>query len=79
MGDMIKATQLSELAICLEDNDPRISDLARLFFHELSCKDQGNSIYNIIPDTVSNLSISTSKWRYFHSFSFFLYFVYQSL
>jgi condensin complex subunit 1 len=38
MGDMIKATQLSELAMCLEDTDARIADLARLFFHELSCK-----------------------------------------
>lgn len=25
--------------------------------------DQGNSIYNIIPDTVSNLSVPTTKWR----------------
>jgi condensin complex subunit 1 len=30
--------QISEMALCLEDKEPRIADLARLFFHELSCK-----------------------------------------
>ncbi len=42
------------MALCLEDKESRISDLARLFFHELSQK--GNAIYNILPDLISSLS-----------------------
>lgn len=38
MGDMIKTTQLSELAMCIEDKDSRIAELTRLFFFELSLK-----------------------------------------
>lgn len=42
---MIKVKgQLGEMAKCLEDEEQRISDLARLFFTELSTKD--NAIYN---------------------------------
>lgn len=29
---------INEMAICLEDEDERISNLAKLFFHELSKK-----------------------------------------
>jgi condensin complex subunit 1 len=48
LNDMIKVKgQISEMAICLEDKDKRISDLAHLFFHELANK--GNAIYNILP------------------------------
>lgn len=47
---------MSEVAICLEDSDPRISDLAKLFFHELSRKGKSQEIYNILPDIVGNLS-----------------------
>jgi condensin complex subunit 1 len=46
---MIKVKgQLGEMAKCLEDPDPRVSDLAKLFFTELSTKD--NAIYNNLPD-----------------------------
>lgn len=39
LNDMIKVKgQISEMAICIEDEEERISDLARLFFHELSQK-----------------------------------------
>lgn len=34
--------QISEMALCLEDKEQRIADLAHLFFHELSQK--GNSL-----------------------------------
>ena len=49
LNGMIKVKgQLGEMAKCLEDKDPRISDLAKLFFDELSTKD--NAIYNNLPD-----------------------------
>ncbi|KAF9233399.1 non-SMC mitotic condensation complex subunit 1-domain-containing protein [Melanogaster broomeanus] len=55
LNGMIKVKgQLGEMAKCLEDEDPRISDLAKLFFTELSTKD--NAIYNNLPDVISHLS-----------------------
>jgi len=45
---------LGEMAKCLEDAEPRVSDLAKLFFTELSTKD--NAIYNNLPDVISHLS-----------------------
>jgi condensin complex subunit 1 len=44
--------QLGEMAKCLEDPEPRIADLAKLFFTELSTKD--NAIYNNLPDGILN-------------------------
>lgn len=49
LNGMIKVKgQLGEMAKCLEDEDTRIADLAKLFFTELSTKD--NAIYNNLPD-----------------------------
>ena len=49
LNGMIKVKgQLGEMAKCLEDEEPRIADLAKLFFEELSTKD--NAIYNNLPD-----------------------------
>lgn len=49
LNGMIKVKgQLGEMAKCLEDPDVRIADLAKLFFKELSTKD--NAIYNNLPD-----------------------------
>lgn len=49
LNGMVKVKgQLGEMAKCLEDEEPRISDLAKLFFKELSTKD--NAIYNNIQD-----------------------------
>lgn len=49
LNGMIKVKgQLGEIAKCLEDVDTRIADLAKLFFTELSTKD--NAIYNNLPD-----------------------------
>jgi hypothetical protein len=49
LNGMIKVKgQLGEMAKCLEDKEPRIADLAKLFFTELSTKD--NAIYNNLPD-----------------------------
>lgn len=55
LNGMIKVKgQLGEMAKCLEDDDKRISDLAHLFFTELSTKDK--AIYNNLPDIISHLS-----------------------
>ncbi|KAM0787854.1 hypothetical protein ACM66B_003907 [Microbotryomycetes sp. NB124-2] len=55
LNGMIKVKgQLGEMAKCLEDEDKRISDLAKLFFTELSTKDK--AIYNNLPDIISVLS-----------------------
>ncbi|KAG9019943.1 Condensin complex subunit [Tulasnella sp. UAMH 9824] len=56
LNGMIKVKgQLGEMAKCLEDEDTRIADLAKLFFTELSTKD--NAIYNNLPDVISHLSV----------------------
>lgn len=55
LNGMIKVKgQLGEMAKCLEDEDKRISDLAHLFFTELSTKEK--AIYNNLPDIISSLS-----------------------
>jgi condensin complex subunit 1 len=46
--------QLGEMAKCMEDSDKRIADLARMFFTELSTKD--NAVYNHFVDMFSLLS-----------------------
>ncbi|KAK7552638.1 condensin [Phyllosticta citricarpa] len=46
--------QLSEMAKCLEDEDKRIADMARMFFSELATKD--NAVYNQFVDMFSVLS-----------------------
>ncbi|OCF41749.1 condensin complex subunit 1 [Kwoniella heveanensis CBS 569] len=60
LNGMIKVKgQLGEMAKCLEDPDTRISDLAKLFFTELSTKD--NALYNNLQDVISHLSIGEHK------------------
>lgn len=55
LNGMVKVKgQISQMAVCLEDGDSKISDLARLFFTELAAKD--NAIYNNLPDIISSLS-----------------------
>lgn len=55
LNGMIKVKgQLGEMAKCLEDPEPRVSDLARLFFSELAGKE--NAVYNNLPDIISHLS-----------------------
>lgn len=46
--------QLGEMAKCLEDEDKRIADMSRMFFTELSTKD--NAVYNHFVDMFSLLS-----------------------
>ena len=48
---------MAKIAICLEDGETRIEDLARLFFAELKKRDpKRNPIYNMLPDVISQLS-----------------------
>jgi len=55
LNGMIKVKgQLGEMAKCVEDPEPRVADLAKLFFQELSTKE--NAIYNNLPDVISHLS-----------------------
>ena len=43
------------MAKCIEDKESKVSDLAKLFFSELSTKE--NAVYNNLPDIISHLSI----------------------
>lgn len=39
LNDMMKVKgHIARLALCLQDDDPRIAGLAQVFFHELSAK-----------------------------------------
>jgi condensin complex subunit 1 len=74
LNGMVKVKgQISEMAMCLEDQDVRVSDLAKLFFTELASKDQ--AVYNNLPDIISNLSgkgeqIEESKFKNIMRFLF---------
>jgi len=55
LNDMIKVKgQISDMALCIMDEHEKISNMAKLFFTELSRK--GNALYNVMPDIVSRLS-----------------------
>ncbi|XVF07116.1 hypothetical protein REPUB_Repub06bG0110700 [Reevesia pubescens] len=56
LNDMMKVKgYINEMAVRVEDHDERISNLAKLFFHELS-KKGSNPIYNLLPDILGKLS-----------------------
>ncbi|XP_038718935.1 condensin complex subunit 1 isoform X2 [Tripterygium wilfordii] len=72
LNDMMKVKgYINEMAVRLEDEDDRISNLARLFFHELS-KKGSNPIYNLLPDILGKLSNQDLKWDNFCSIMQFL-------
>jgi len=55
LNDMIKVKgQISDMALCIMDEHEKISNMAKLFFTELSRR--GNALYNVMPDIVSRLS-----------------------
>ncbi|KAG2638851.1 hypothetical protein PVAP13_2NG620100 [Panicum virgatum] len=55
LNDMMKVKgYINEMAVRIEDEDERISSLAKLFFHELSKKGT-NPIYNLLPDILGRL------------------------
>jgi condensin complex subunit 1 len=51
--------QISEMALCLLDCDPKVVALANLFFTEFAKKDDA-AVYNLLPDMVASLSASTA-------------------
>ena len=60
LNDMVKVKgKISDICVCLEDDDSRIKGLASLFFDELS-KRHSNPIYNLLPDIISSLSRAES-------------------
>ncbi|CAN4109193.1 unnamed protein product [Withania somnifera] len=72
LNDMMKVKgYINEMAICLEDEDERISNLAKLFFHELS-KKGSNPIYNLLPDILGKLSSQNLKEESFCNIMQFL-------
>ncbi|XP_076247462.1 CAP-D2 condensin subunit [Calliopsis andreniformis] len=55
MRDMVRVRgQISELALCIIDDDTQISQDAKQFFKALSQK--GNALYNVMPDILSRLT-----------------------
>ncbi|KAL5743754.1 hypothetical protein ACOSQ2_026870 [Xanthoceras sorbifolium] len=61
LNDMMKVKgYINEMAIRVEDDNERISNLAKLFFHELS-KKGSNPIYNLLPDILGKLSNQNLK------------------
>ncbi|PON31588.1 Condensin subunit [Parasponia andersonii] len=72
LNDMMKVKgHINEMAIRLEDEDERISNLARLFFHELS-KKGNNPVYNLLPDMLGKLSNQNLKRESFCNIMQFL-------
>ncbi|EUB65054.1 Condensin complex subunit [Echinococcus granulosus] len=67
LNDMVKVKgQISEMTVCLVDENDRLRQLSRLFFRELAQK--GNALYNVIPDIISRLSdpevgVNETKFR----------------
>ncbi|KAJ6332137.1 hypothetical protein OIU76_010513 [Salix suchowensis] len=72
LNDMMKVKgYINEMAIRLEDEQERISNLAKLFFHELS-KKGSNPIYNLLPDILGKLSNQELKRETFCNIMQFL-------
>ncbi|KAK3009796.1 hypothetical protein RJ639_015159, partial [Escallonia herrerae] len=72
LNDMMKVKgYIYEMAMRLEDEDERISNLAKLFFHELS-KKGSNPIYNLLPDILGKLSNQNLKRESFCNIMQFL-------
>eukprot|EP00871_Galdieria_phlegrea_P002956 jgi/Galph1/3661/GphlegSOOS_G2354.1 len=74
LNDMVKIRgQVSEIALCLVDDDAEISRLCRSFFFELANKSKG-FIYNILPEVISSLAtmhtLSEESFRTIMSFLF---------
>ncbi|KAL9181578.1 LOW QUALITY PROTEIN: hypothetical protein ACHAXT_010383 [Thalassiosira profunda] len=72
LNDMVKVKgNVCEIALCLQDQESGIRDMARLLFHELS-KRTNSPIYNLLPDIVSQLSQLHLKQEVFREIMLFL-------
>ena len=57
LADMLKPSKsISKIARLITDSEVAIKDSARMFFIEMSKKHQQTSIYNYLPEIISNLS-----------------------
>jgi hypothetical protein len=57
LNDFVKLkAEVADFVFLLDDEDPQIIEIANLFFHQLSEKDN-KFIYNILPDAISRLSL----------------------
>ncbi|CAF1321483.1 unnamed protein product [Adineta ricciae] len=57
---MIKVCgHVSEIALCLFHSHTPISSIAQHFFDELSLRQRGMALFNILPDIISRLSMNT--------------------
>lgn len=74
LADMIKPKgHISKIARLITDLNDSLSSQAKLFFSELS-KKNNNSIYNFLPDIISNLSGSDGlEEKQFHEMISFLF------
>ncbi len=55
LSDRVKVKgQISDIALCIIDDDQRIAGMARMFFSEFARK-SNNHLYNVMPDIISRL------------------------
>ena len=60
LNDMVKVKgQISEMALCLLDEEPKIRSVTQLFFTEFAKKGSA-PVYNLLPDMVASLSANES-------------------
>ena len=72
LNDMVKVKgQVCEIALCLQDEDSRIRDMAGLLFHSLANR-SNNPIYNLLPDIISQLSQVNLRTEDFRKIMLFL-------
>lgn len=72
LNDMVKVKgQVCEIALCLQDDDCRIRDMAGLLFQSLGAR-SNSPIYNLLPDTISHLSQRGISQEQFRSIMLFL-------
>jgi condensin complex subunit 1 len=56
LNDMMKIKgEICEVALLLEDPEPKISNIVKLFLHELNKKDN-RMIYNLLPEAIGRMS-----------------------
>jgi len=70
LNGMLKLkSEICDVALLLQDEELRIRNLVKLFFHELHKKDP-NIIYNLLPEAISRMSIQEYNIdeSTFHSF-----------
>lgn len=61
LNDFVKLkAEIADFVFLLDDDNPQIVEIANLFFHQLSEKDN-KFIYNILPDAISRLSQPEEK------------------